>query len=177
MGTVRNMPPELGDFSIALSILRISRGWSQDQVAKASGITNSALSEYERGKKVPELKSVKKIVKALGYELSAIERTEDFLRELRAESHMEARREQDGSYSLVPVSLPTGLAKRPAAAIGGGEGGGEDFDLAATSGPLRTRARRVAAQVGQAATGFSLLLFDILIGNGGQGGQRGQGRE
>jgi transcriptional regulator with XRE-family HTH domain len=173
------MPPELGDFSIALSILRISRGWSQDQVAKASGITNSALSEYERGKKVPELKSVKKIVKALGYELSAIERTEDFLRELRAESHMEARREQDGSYSLVPVSLPAGLARRPAVAIGGGEGGGggEDFDLAATSGPLRTRARRVAAQVGQAATGFSLLLFDILIGHGGHGGQRGQGRE
>jgi transcriptional regulator with XRE-family HTH domain len=173
VGTVRNMPPELGDFSIALSILRISRGWSQDQVAKASGITNSALSEYERGKKVPELKSVKKIVKALGYELSAIERTEDFLRELRAESQMEVRREPDGSYSLVPVSLPAGLARRPAIDVGGGE----DFDLVAASGPLRTRARRVAAQVGQAATGFSLLLFDILIGQGGQGGQRGQGRE
>src|SRR5436305_3758674 len=98
------MPSEPGDFSVALSILRISRGWSQDQVAKASGITNSALSEYERGKKMPELKSVRKIVTALGYELSAIERTEDFLRELKAESHMEARLEPDGSYSLVPIS-------------------------------------------------------------------------
>jgi transcriptional regulator with XRE-family HTH domain len=167
VGTVRNMPPELGDFSIALSILRISRGWSQDQVAKASGITNSALSEYERGKKVPELKSVKKIVKALGYELSAIERTEDFLRELRAESHMEARREPDGSYSLVPISSPGGsasLARRPAAGLREGVEASGDFDLAAASGPLRSRARRVAAQVGQAATGFSLLLFDILIG-------------
>src|SRR6185369_15382059 len=53
MGTVRNMPSEPGDFSVALSILRISRGWSQDQAARAAGVTNSALSEYERGKKMP----------------------------------------------------------------------------------------------------------------------------
>jgi transcriptional regulator with XRE-family HTH domain len=162
------MPPEPGDFSIALSILRISRGWSQDQVAKASGLTNSALSEYERGKKIPELKSVRKIVRALGYELSAIERTEEFLRELRTESHMEARLGEDGSFSLVPISphgspgLPPNLPILPAS-------GGMDVYLAASaSDPLRTRARRVAAQVGQAATGFSLLLFDLLIGHLGQ---------
>jgi transcriptional regulator with XRE-family HTH domain len=160
------MPSEPGDFSLALSILRISRGWSQDQVAKAAGITNSALSEYERGKKMPELRSVRKIVSALGYELSAIERTEDFLRELRAESHMEARLEPDGSYSLVPISpLPAG---RPP---GQSPGKPEDADLylVAAAGPLRARARRVAALVGQAATGFSLLLFDILIGRGREG--------
>src|SRR5262245_46224951 len=98
------MPSEPGDFSLALAILRISRGWSQDQLARAAGITNSALSEYERGKKVPELKSVRKLVTALGYELSAIERTEDFLRELRAEGLLEARPEPDGSYSLVPLA-------------------------------------------------------------------------
>jgi len=148
MGTVRNMPSEPGDFSVALSILRISRGWSQDQAARAAGVTNSALSEYERGKKMPELKSLQKIVKALGYEISAIERTEDFLRELRAESHMEARLEPDGSYSLVPISQL--LPDTGAVSIAGN--------------PLRTRARRVAALVGQAATGFSLLLFDVLIG-------------
>jgi transcriptional regulator with XRE-family HTH domain len=176
VGTVRNMPPEPGDFSIALSILRISRGWSQDQVAKASGLTNSALSEYERGKKIPELKSVRKIVRALGYELSAIERTEEFLRELRTESHMEARLGEDGSFSLVPISphgspglppsfspnLPTHLPTSPAS------GGMEVYLAASASDPLRTRARRVAAQVGQAATGFSLLLFDLLIGHLGQ---------
>jgi transcriptional regulator with XRE-family HTH domain len=145
------MASEPGDFSLALSILRISRGWSQDQVARAAGITNSALSEYERGKKTPELKSVRKIVTALGYELSAIERTEDFLRELRAESHMEARQEEDGTYSLVPVPPAAG----PASAV-----------PEAAAGPLRVRARRVAAQVGQAATGFSLLLFDLLIRRG-----------
>jgi transcriptional regulator with XRE-family HTH domain len=147
------MPPEPGDFSVALSILRISRGWSQDQVAREAGITNSALSEYERGKKTPELKSVRKIVTALGYPLSAIERTEEFLETLRAESLLEARPEPDGGVSLVPLSrtpppagaAPVLLPPRPSPA-------------------LRSRARRVAAQVGQAATGFSLLLFDLLLG-------------
>ncbi|HZF12842.1 MAG TPA: helix-turn-helix transcriptional regulator [Thermoanaerobaculia bacterium] len=155
------MPSEPGDFSLALAILRISRGWSQDQLARAAGITNSALSEYERGKKVPELKSVRKLVTALGYELSAIERTEDFLRELRAEGLLEARPEADGSYSLVPLAAPAGAAAgRPALPVEGVEG------AEPTAGPLRARARRVAAQVGQAATGFSLLLFEILIGRG-----------
>jgi transcriptional regulator with XRE-family HTH domain len=154
------MSVEPGDFSLALSILRISRGWSQDQVAKAAGITNSALSEYERGKKMPELKSVRKIVTALGYELSAIERAEEFLRELKAESHMEARLEPDGSYALVPISPALPLR----AALPAGPAEPADLYLVATAGPLRARARRVAAQVGQAATGFSLLLFDVLIG-------------
>jgi transcriptional regulator with XRE-family HTH domain len=148
------MPSEPGDFSLALAILRISRGWSQDQLARAAGITNSALSEYERGKKIPELKSVRKLVTALGYELSAIERTEDFLRELRAEGLLEARQEPDGSYSLVPLAAPRDHRPAPV----------ELPEEEPGTGPLRARARRVAAQVGQAATGFSLLLFDILIG-------------
>ena len=47
---------ELGEI---LQILRISRGMSQAEVAEKSGVTNSALSEYERGKKSPELKNVR----------------------------------------------------------------------------------------------------------------------
>jgi hypothetical protein len=34
--------------------------------------------------------------------------------------------------------------------------------------PLRQRTRRVAAQVGQAATGFVLLLFEILLRRDGR---------
>jgi len=45
------------DFALALTLLRLSRGWNQDQVATTAGVTNSALSEYERGKKMPELRS------------------------------------------------------------------------------------------------------------------------
>lgn len=141
------MSSESGDFSLALSILRISRGWSQDQLAKAAGLTNSALSEYERGRKMPELRSLRKIVTALGYRLSAIERTEDFLRELKAESLCEAPEGgEEGALAIFPPPLL------------------ERIDPPAGATPLRVRARRVAAQVGLAATGFCLLLFEILLG-------------
>jgi len=131
------------DLNRSLAILRISRGWSQDQLARASGITNSALSEYERGKKVPELKSLRKLVSALGYSLSALELAEDFLRELQAGSHLEARPEEDGGYTLVPTS------------------GRRERGTATQS--LRARARRAAALLGQAAVSVCALLFDILI--------------
>jgi len=134
-----------GEFSLALAILRISRGWSQDQLARAAGVTNSALSEYERGKKIPELKSVRKLLKALGYPFSALERTEDFLRELQAEGLLEAREMPEGGHALVPVRAPLAAPATPGLS-------------------LRARARRTAALMGQAATSFSLLLFDLLIG-------------
>jgi len=152
------MPQEPGDFSLTLAILRLSRGWSQDQVARTAGLTNSAISEYERGKKVPELRNVRKIVAVLGYRLSAIERTEDFLAGLRAEGVDAALETADGGFVLAPAS-PAELA----------EPGGDE------RAPLRHRARRVAAQVGQAATGFLLLLFEILLG-GARGHDRGRDR-
>lgn len=140
----RRMPRETADLSLTLAILRLSRGWSQDQVARAAGLTNSAISEYERGRKVPELKNVRKIVAALGYRLSAIERTEDFLADLRAEGLVEAREDAEGELALAPVAAAELAEAEPP--------------------PLRQRARRVAAQVGQAATGFVLLLFEVLLG-------------
>jgi transcriptional regulator with XRE-family HTH domain len=138
------MPRETADLSLTLAILRLSRGWSQDQVARAAGLTNSAISEYERGKKVPELRSLRKIVAALGYRLSAIERTEDFLADLRAEGLLEAREGAEGELALAPIAAGEVAEGEPP--------------------PLRQRARRVAAQVGQAATGFVLLLFEVLLG-------------
>jgi transcriptional regulator with XRE-family HTH domain len=143
----RRMPRETADLSLTLAILRLSRGWSQDQVARAAGLNNSAISEYERGKKVPELRNVRKIVAALGYRLSAIERTEDFLADLRAEGLLEAREDAEGELALVPIVA------------------GEAGEAALGEPPaLRQRARRVAAQAGQAATGFVLLLFEVLLG-------------
>jgi XRE family transcriptional regulator, regulator of sulfur utilization len=131
------------DLGRKISILRISRGWSQDRLAQAAGITSSALSEYERGKKIPELKSLRKITSALGYSLSALDRTEDFLRELQTESLLEARPEPEGGYTSVPVNLSPQAIFAPQS--------------------LRARARRTAALMGQAATSFGVLLFDILM--------------
>jgi transcriptional regulator with XRE-family HTH domain len=136
------MPPESGDLSRTLTILRASRGWNQDRAAKAAGLTNSALSEYERGRKVPEFKNVKKIVTALGYRLSAIDRCEDFLEELRSESILEA---------------DIDAVDDEAALVAEGDEGEEP------TRPLLRRARRVAAQLGQAFTSTSLFLFEILL--------------
>jgi transcriptional regulator with XRE-family HTH domain len=132
------------DLAVSITLLRLTRGWRQDQLAQAAGITNSALSEYERGKKIPELKTLRKIVSALGYSLSAFERIEAFLAELRAESLLEARLEPAGTCSLVPAA--SGSSSRV------------DEPL------LHTRARRVAAQLGLAVTSVCLLLFDLLMG-------------
>jgi DNA-binding XRE family transcriptional regulator len=131
------------DLPLSLTLLRLSRGWSQDALAKASGITNSALSEYERGKKTPELKTLYKIVSALGYSLSALERIPGFLADLRAESLVEAQTGPGGTCVLVPAGSVSSSTVEPS---------------------LHARARRVAAQLGQAVTSVSLLLFDLLIG-------------
>jgi transcriptional regulator with XRE-family HTH domain len=119
------------DFALAMTLLRLTRGWNQDQLAGASGITNSALSEYERGKKVPELKSVQKILAALGYSWAALERAERFMGELREMGRLEAVVGPEGDCTLVPAA--SGSAEPE----------------------TRARARRVAALVGQAATGFT----------------------
>ena len=132
------------DLALSLTLLRLSRGWNQETLAKATGLPNSALSEYERGKKTPELKTLFKIVAALGYSLSALERSAGFLAELRADSLLEAQLvEPGGTCALVPVGSVSSPTVEPL---------------------LRARSRRVAAQLGQAATSVSLLLFDLLMG-------------
>ena len=135
------VPPDL---AIAFVVLRLTRGWNQEQVARAAEITNSALSEYERGRKTPELKSVRRIVEALGYRLSALERIEDLLRELELESQLEAVPDEESGHTLVPTPRRSGSPRLDE----------------------RIRGRKIAALVGQAAAGFCLLLFDLL-GSGG----------
>jgi len=146
-------PESPPDFALALSILRQSRGWKQDRLAAIAGVTNSALSEYERGKKTPELRSLQKLLAALGYPLAAIDRVEAFLRELRELGSLEARAREDGELALVPA------APAPAPT--------------STS----TRVRRVAALVGQAAAAFTLLLFDLLQPAAPAYGEQGPRRE
>lgn len=136
------MAEERSDLPLLLALLRVAIGWKQGKVARASGITNSAISEYERGKKTPDLKSLQKIVFGMGFRLSALDRAEDFLRDLRAE-------------------------KLAAEGTAYAEGGGRPSDIA-EAGALqalpsaKARARRVSAQVGQAAESFSLALLEAL---------------
>jgi transcriptional regulator with XRE-family HTH domain len=68
--------PNLGR---VLAILRISRGWNQRTLAARAGIHSSAISTYECGKKVPEYATIARLLAALGYPESALDRTRRFL--------------------------------------------------------------------------------------------------
>jgi transcriptional regulator with XRE-family HTH domain len=77
------MATEVPDLAVALAVLRVARGWSQADVAEASGVRASSISDYEQGKKVPELRTLQKILLAMGYPLSAIDGAETFVSHLR----------------------------------------------------------------------------------------------
>src|ERR1700730_7649642 len=72
-----------GELSTALTVLRVIRGWNQTELAKAAGMHSSAVSTYERGKKVPELRTIERLVSAMGFPLRARERTRGFIEAVR----------------------------------------------------------------------------------------------
>jgi transcriptional regulator with XRE-family HTH domain len=83
------MPPKSelrasSELGVALNILRIIRGMTQDELAEASGLRSASISNYERGVNIPELASLRRLLAALGYPLGAIDLTEDFVRRMRS---------------------------------------------------------------------------------------------
>jgi transcriptional regulator with XRE-family HTH domain len=81
----RSSNPDRAGLARVLAILRISRGWNQRALAARVGIHSSAISEYERGNKVPEYVTIAKLLAALGYPESALDRTRGFLAALEGE--------------------------------------------------------------------------------------------
>jgi transcriptional regulator with XRE-family HTH domain len=75
-----------GELSVALTILRVVRGWTQHDVSKASGIPDSSISDYERGKKVPSLKTLERLTAAMGFSILSLQRTKRFIAAVRSES-------------------------------------------------------------------------------------------
>src|SRR6476660_3396130 len=73
------------DLAVTLSILRTIRRWSQSELAEAAGVTNSAISDYERGKVDPQSQTLQKLVRALGLPLSALDQTQAFILMVRAQ--------------------------------------------------------------------------------------------
>src|SRR4051812_45561738 len=69
---------------VALAVLRIIRGWSQGELAAASGVRPGSLSDYERGKMNPSFKVVSRLIAAMGFPLSMLDRTIDFVQSGRA---------------------------------------------------------------------------------------------
>jgi transcriptional regulator with XRE-family HTH domain len=72
------------EIALTITVLRLVRGWNQDDLAKASGIGNSAISDYERSHKVPELATLNRFFDAMGFPLAAIDLTRQYIQTLRA---------------------------------------------------------------------------------------------
>jgi transcriptional regulator with XRE-family HTH domain len=70
---------------MTISILRIVKRWSQSDLAAAAGVTNSAISDYERGKVDPQTQTLHKIMLALGLRLSALDQTYGFIEMIQAQ--------------------------------------------------------------------------------------------
>jgi len=62
----RDEPGPLGRIGLVIKLLRTRAGWTQGQLADAAGLTSSQISKYERGREMPTLKNVDKILVALG---------------------------------------------------------------------------------------------------------------
>lgn len=77
-------PMRLPILATSLCFLRIFRGISQDELAQRSGLRPAALSTYEHGHVVPGLETLLKIAGGLDFPLSALERCEEFQRDLVA---------------------------------------------------------------------------------------------
>jgi transcriptional regulator with XRE-family HTH domain len=64
----RKIPPPL---SLALDILRTRQGWTQKELAAATGIPANLLSDYERGRKTLTQERLESLLKAMGLQPSS----------------------------------------------------------------------------------------------------------
>ena len=68
-----------GNLATILTILRNIRHMSQGDLAKAAEVTNSAISDYERGKVDPQTATLRKLMGALSLPLSVLDQTQAFI--------------------------------------------------------------------------------------------------
>jgi transcriptional regulator with XRE-family HTH domain len=135
--------PEDEELDVMLVILRSALRWKQNDLADASGIGNSSISDYERRKKVPGHKNLRKLLDAMGYEPSVLDFTRRFLHDLRT-------------------------AQRPPAGAGaaGALDGAEQRSVSAETA-LLARVEQVSSEAGRAAESIVRLALQIQLGKDG----------
>jgi transcriptional regulator with XRE-family HTH domain len=112
---VPRFPPErntLSEMARALTALRVTRGWSQQDLARTCGIHSSAVSTYERGKKVPQMETLTRLLAGLCYTLEDLDAALAFVRgrdraeqvptggELDPEAHRVAAKMAGAAYDV-----------------------------------------------------------------------------
>jgi transcriptional regulator with XRE-family HTH domain len=101
------------DLGVILAILRTIRGWRQIDLARAAVIDKSSISDYEQGKVSPELKSLWKMVTAMGFSMSAVEEARQLIASLRSRSlEPDAAAEDRLSARLEAISIEAAQAAR-----------------------------------------------------------------
>jgi tetratricopeptide (TPR) repeat protein/transcriptional regulator with XRE-family HTH domain len=83
------------DLGLILAVLRTGRGWSQARLARESGVPASSISQYETGKKLPELASLIRLLETMDFGFSDVDRARLFLLSLRVERAPAGRRHTD----------------------------------------------------------------------------------
>ena len=75
------MPPIMNQ---SLSALRLALGWSQQELAQASGIPANLVSDYERGRKTLSRQRLEQFAAAMGLQPSSVDTSVAFVKTIRA---------------------------------------------------------------------------------------------
>lgn len=81
--TLRNDDP--ADFGVALTMIRLLRGWGQVEIARASGLSVGTVSRYETGARLPGRPAVDRIARAAGISGPLVDSLLDWIRAARSE--------------------------------------------------------------------------------------------
>jgi len=132
------------DLAVTLSILRIIRRWSQSELAAAAGVTNSAISDYERGKVDPQTQTLQKLVRALGLPLSALDQTQSFIQIIRAQMTIS---------ETAPEEVSTAFSNAAA--------------LSPRDREIRAEIAQIASEGGRFASRLTRMLLELMANRAG----------
>lgn len=133
-----------------MQILRTTRGWTQSDLARASGVKRASISEYEADITTPDATTVERLLAAMELRWSALDLGRWFLERLAAESSSGER-----SGSIQPTAreaaaevsdLAAKLSRLAAALL---EGGGEENQEPGIQPAIPEEARKAARDLWQ----------------------------
>lgn len=139
---------ELDQIGRALQILRERAGLTQDQLAKRAGMSYTSLSRYERAVEAPQVKSLDRILAALGVTLRDLaDAIDEASGRTRTATHGRARREWVGVLRDMGISEPVlrGFAF---------EGYSSGVDVDRIEADLVASAQEAAREIAEAAASY-----------------------
>ena len=83
-------PDDVSPWGTVLTVLRVSRGWSQKELAAAAGIRPDVVSDYERQGQKRSPDRLQSLAAIMGYPPQAVDRTVAFLTGLAASLQLAA---------------------------------------------------------------------------------------